>query len=182
MQGQCLLVGVTGGIAAYKTPELVRGLTKAGAGVQVLMTPYAHHFVTPLTLATVSGRPVYSDFYDEKTGEWFNHVNFAEWADGFLLAPLTANSLAKLCNGFCDNLVMATYLSTTCPIALAPAMDRDMYQHPAIQNNLRVMQERGHRLIGPETGALASGMDGMGRMVEPASIIATLKTFFNPDS
>ena len=176
MQGRNILLGVTAGIAAYKTPDLVRQLVKAGANVQVLMTPYAHHFVTPLALGTVSEKRIYSDFYNQKTGEWHNHVAFGNWADCYLIAPLTSNTLAKMRYGFCDNLVLATYLSATCPVAIAPAMDRDMYPHPAVQDNLTVLQERRHEVIGPDSGSLASGLEGSGRMAEPAAIVSTLKT------
>ena len=176
MQGQNILLGVTGGIAAYKTPELVRQLKRSGADVQVLMTPYAHHFVTPLALGTVSQRRIYQDFYNEETGEWHNHVAFGNWADCYLIAPLTSNTLAKMRYGFCDNLVLATYLSATCRVAIAPAMDRDMYQHPAVQENLQVLKERHHQVIGPDHGVLASGLEGTGRMADPAEIVSTLKT------
>jgi phosphopantothenoylcysteine decarboxylase/phosphopantothenate--cysteine ligase len=178
MEGRHILLGVSGGIAAYKAPDLVRHLKKAGAEVQVLMTPYAYHFVSHLSLATVSENPVFSDFYNFQTGEWVNHVHFAQWADVYLIAPLTSNTLAKMTYGFCDNLVLAAYLSSTCPVGVAPAMDRDMYKHPAVQYNLRVLEDRGHQVIGPEEGSLASGLEGKGRMTEPEELVNSLKRQF----
>jgi phosphopantothenoylcysteine decarboxylase/phosphopantothenate--cysteine ligase len=178
MEGRHILLGVSGGIAAYKTPDLVRQLKKTGAEVQVLMTPYAYHFVSHLSLATVSENPVFSEFYNQQTGEWVNHVDFANWADAYLIAPLTSNTLAKLTYGFCDNLVLATYLSATCPVLVAPAMDRDMYQHSTVQYNLRTLEARGHQIIGPEEGSLASGLEGKGRMTEPEDLTNTLKSQF----
>lgn len=179
MHGYNILLGVTGGIAAYKTPDLVRQLVKAGASVQVLMTPYASHFVTPLALSTVSQGPVYQNFYNPESGEWHNHVAFGNWAHCFVIAPLTSNTAAKMRYGFCDNLVLATYLSATCPVVLAPAMDRDMYQHPAVQDNLRVLEHRQHQIIGPDQGELASGLEGTGRMADPIDIVNTLKNTFH---
>ncbi len=176
MEGANVLLGVTGGIAAYKTPELVRQFKKAGAHVQVVVTKDALHFVTKLSLSTVSERPVYASYFNEETGEWVNHVHLAEQADFMLIAPLTSNTLAKMAHGFCDNLLLATYLSATCPIWVAPAMDRDMYQHPAVQANMRTMEERGHQVIGPEEGELASGQAGKGRMTEPEDLVNTLKS------
>ncbi len=178
MEGRHILLGISGGIAAYKTPDLVRQLKKSGAEVQVLMTPYAYHFVSHLSLATVSEKPVFADFYNQQTGEWINHVQFAKWADAYLIAPLTSNTLAKLTYGFCDNLVLATYLSATCPVQVAPAMDRDMYKSSAVQYNLRILEERGHQVIGPEEGSLASGLEGKGRMTEPEDLVNTLKRQF----
>lgn len=148
---------------------------KAGASVQPVMTPMAHHFITPLTLSSLTGKPVYTDFFVEKTGEWINHVHLAHEADQIVIAPLTAQTLAGLTYGHCQNLLMAIYLSATCPVTLAPAMDRDMYRHPAIQHNLEVMQSRGCQIIGPETGSLASGLEGTGRMAEPETILNGLK-------
>lgn len=179
MQGANVLLGVTGGIAAYKTPELVRELVKEGADVQVLLTPYAHHFVSHLSLATVSDKPVFSAYFNEQTGEWVNHVQLAEEADAMLVAPLTSNTLAKMAYGFCDNLLLATYLSATCPIAVAPAMDRDMYHHPAVQQNLHILAERGHQIIGPASGELASGQYGTGRMTQPEDLVKALKKQFS---
>ena len=175
MDGKKVLLGVTGGIAAYKAAILVRSLIREGAEVQPILTPFSTNFITPLTLSTVSQKPVYQDFFDRKTGEWVNHVHLANWADLVLIAPLTAHSLAKLRYGFCDNLLLATYLSATCPVALVPAMDRDMYQHPAVQENLETVKSRGHSIIGPEEGSLASGLEGVGRMSEPEAIIDKLK-------
>ncbi len=175
MQGKKVLLGVTGGIAAYKAAILVRALVREGCEVKVILSPSAKDFVTPLSLATVSNNPVYQEFFDGETGEWVNHVALANWADALLIAPLTANTLAKMGNGFCDTLLMATYLSSTCPVFLAPAMDRDMYKHPAVRDNIDKMKRWGHTLIGPEEGELASGLSGIGRMSEPETIVEQLQ-------
>jgi len=169
------LLGVTGGIAAYKTPELVRALVKAGARVQVVMTPGAHDFVTPLALATVSQRPVLSElFVRDGSGRWNDHVHLARWADAMLIAPATANTLGKMAHGLCDNLLLACYLSAECPVFVAPAMDLEMYRDAGVQANLARLKERGVRSIGPEHGELASGLVGEGRMTEPQAIVAAL--------
>ncbi|NUQ16396.1 MAG: phosphopantothenoylcysteine decarboxylase, partial [Flavobacteriales bacterium] len=163
-----ILLGVTGGIAACKAPLLVRALVKAGAEVQVVMTPAAHDFVTPLTLSTLSGRPVLTDlFVRDGSGHWNDHVHLAGWADAVLVAPATANTLAKMAHGLCDNLLLACVLSATCPVFAAPAMDLAMWRDPATQHNLGLLQQRGVRTIGPEHGELASGLVGEGRMTEP---------------
>ncbi len=179
MEGKKILVGITGGIAAYKAAILIRGLVKQDAHVKAIMTSYAKDFITPLSISTVSKNPVYQNFFDEQTGEWVDHVALANWADAFLVAPLTANTLAKICSGFCDNLLLATYLSATCPVFFAPAMDRAMYNHPAVQKNLEQVTKWGHRLIGPEEGELASGLSGKGRMSEPEAIVEHLNHFFS---
>jgi len=176
MKDKRVLLGISGGIAAYKAAILVRSLVKEQARVEVVLTSSASDFVTPLTLSTLTGNPVYKDFFDERSGEWVNHVRLAHWADVLLMAPLTANTLAKMRYGFCDNLLLATYLSATCPVALAPAMDRDMYRHTAVQDNLEHLKGMGHHIIGPEEGELASGLEGMGRMSEPETIVKTVKT------
>lgn len=175
LKGKNILLGVCGSIASYKSAYLTRLLVKAGANVRVIMTNDAKSFITPLTLSTLSKNPVYSDYFDEATGEWNNHVDFGLWADYFLLAPATANTLAKLANGLCDNLLAATYLSAKCPIYFAPAMDLDMWKHPATQENISKLERYGNIQIKPEYGELASGLVGEGRMAEPEEIISFLK-------
>lgn len=179
-----VLLGVTGGIAAYKTPQLVRDLVKAGAEVQVVLTPSAHEFVSPLVLSTLSGRPALTELVESKDGAslWNNHVHLARWADLMLVAPATANTLAAMAHGFCDNLLLACWLSAECPVFVAPAMDLEMYASPATRANLDLLKERGVRTIGPETGELASGLIGEGRMTEPEAIVARLAEAMSGDS
>lgn len=172
LHGKKIIVGVTGGIAAYKAASLIRLLIKAGAEVQVLMTPAAHDFITPLTLATLSRRPVYTRFQDDAYGNWNNHVELGLWADLVIIAPATADTLARMANGICDNLLLAVVLSARCPVAAAPAMDLDMYKHSATQRNLAQLKKDGVLLIPPGTGELASGLHGEGRMAEPEDILA----------
>jgi phosphopantothenoylcysteine decarboxylase/phosphopantothenate--cysteine ligase len=173
LNGKNVLLGISGGIAAYKTASLVRLLIKAGAHVQVVMTPASIDFVTPLTLSTLSKNPVYSTFYneDEANATWNNHVELALWADYMLIAPATANTLSKMASGTCDNLLMATYLSAKCPVYFAPAMDLDMYIHPTTKINFDKLQSFGNTIIPAESGELASGLSGEGRMAEPENII-----------
>lgn len=171
LQGKRILLGVTGSIAAYKAAHLTRLLIKEGAEVQVIMTASALDFITPLTLATLSKRPVLHQSHDPHTGAWNNHVELGLWADLFLIAPLSANTLAKLVTGYCDNLLTATYLSARCPVMVAPAMDLDMYQHPTVKHNLSKIQEYGHVLLDAEDGELASGLLGQGRLMEPEQIL-----------
>lgn len=178
MNGKKILVGVTGGIAAFKTPLLVRMLVKAGVEVRVVATASAFDFVTPLTLSTVSKKPVKSEFSDAE-GNWNNHVELSLWADAFVIAPATANTVGKMANGICDNLLLATYLSARCPVAVAPAMDLDMLQHPAVQKNLKTISEYGNHIIEPGTGELASGLEGKGRMAEPEDIFNFLSKLLN---
>lgn len=178
LRGKKILLGVTGSIAAYKSAFLTRLLVKAGAEVQVIMTTSAFDFITPLTLATLSKKPVLSKFVKDDTGVWHNHVELGLWADLFLVAPLSANTLAKLANGACDNLLSATYLSARCPVMLAPAMDLDMYQHPAVRANLQRVQSFGNQILDAEIGELASGLLGQGRMMEPEHILAYVSDFF----
>lgn len=173
MLNRKVLLGVSGSIAAFKAAALVRDLVKAGAEVQVVMTPAAHDFVTPLTLATLSGRPVLTDLV-AGNGTWNDHVHLARWADVLLIAPLSANTLSKLTTGQCDNLLIATYLSATCPVYVAPAMDLEMYRDASTQANLELLKQRGVRTIGPESGDLASGLNGEGRMSEPEAIVTRL--------
>lgn len=177
LSGKKIILGISGGIAAYKTASLVRLLIKAGAQVQVIMSPASCAFITPLTLATLSKRPVYTQF-EKDFGEWTNHVDLGLWADVMIMAPATANTLSKMANGLCDNLLMATYLSAKCPVFFAPAMDLDMFQHPATQHNIQKLKSFGNREIDSEFGELASGLIGKGRMAEPETIVNTLETFF----
>ncbi len=172
--GKKILIGVTGSIAAYKTAELVRLLVKEGADIQVIMTRSAHDFVTPLTLATLSKNPVLTDFSDPLSGSWNNHVALGLWADAYIIAPLSANSLGKLASGYCENLLSAVYLSARCPVFLAPAMDLDMFAHPLVQENLSRLAKSGNTILGPESGELASGLKGEGRMSEPDAICASI--------
>ena len=177
LSGKKILLGVSGGIAAYKTANLVRLFIKAGAQVQVVMSPASLHFVTPLTLATLSKNPVYSTFYNEEEaiGEWNNHVELGLWADLMLVAPATANTLSKMANGNCDNLLIATYLSAKCPVYFAPAMDLDMYKHPSTLDSFHKLKSFGNTIIPAENGELASGLSGEGRMAEPENIVAFLE-------
>jgi len=180
LSGKKILLGISGGIAAYKTATLVRLFIKAGAQVQVVMTPASKDFVTPLTLATLSKNPVYSSFYNEPDdtnaeGVWNNHVELALWADIMVMAPATANTLSKMASGTCDNLVLATYLSAKCPVYFAPAMDLDMYKHSSTLANFTTLQSFGNIMIPAETGELASGLYGKGRMAEPENIISFLE-------
>ena len=181
IQGKKILICVTGGIAAYKINYLIRDLVKKGAELQVLMTPSAEKFVSKLTLSTLSKKPVFSDFYSEN-GTWNNHVEFALWADLILIAPCTANTLAKMVHGICDNLVIATYMSAKCPVMIAPAMDLDMYEHPSTKQNLELAEDFGHIIIPAETGELASGLVGQGRMAEPEKISKTIEDFFTSNT
>ncbi|AEA42042.1 bifunctional phosphopantothenoylcysteine decarboxylase/phosphopantothenate--cysteine ligase CoaBC [Fluviicola taffensis] len=176
--GKKILVGVTGGIAAYKIASFVRLLKKQGAEVRCMMTPASSDFITPLTLSTLSESPVAIEFYNSKTGEWTNHVEWALWADLMIFAPVTANSLAKMAHGFSDNFLLATYLSAKCPVFVAPAMDLDMYQHQTTKDNLERLQSFGHQIIPAESGFLASGLEGQGRMAEPETILQVLEDHF----
>ena len=180
LKGKRILLGVTGSIAAYKSALLTRLLIKSGAEVQLIMSASALDFITPLTLATLSKRPVFSDFFDKKSGQWQNHVDLGLWADLFIVAPLSANTLGKLANGICDNLLTATYLSARCPVMLAPAMDLDMYQHPSVRANLQKVASFGNIILDAESGELASGLSGQGRMMEPEHILEEVTRFFSP--
>jgi len=177
LSGKKIVLGVSGGIAAYKTATLVRLFIKAGAQVQVIMTPASKDFVTPLTLSTLSKNPVHSAFYNEEdeNAQWNNHVELGLWADLMLIAPATANTLSKMVNGNCDNLLIATYLSAKCPVYFAPAMDLDMYKHPSTIAGFSTLRQFGNTIIPAETGELASGLSGEGRMAEPENIIAFLE-------
>ncbi|MBK7383166.1 MAG: bifunctional phosphopantothenoylcysteine decarboxylase/phosphopantothenate--cysteine ligase CoaBC [Flavobacteriales bacterium] len=170
-----VLLGVTGGIAAYKSAQLVRLLVKAGCEVQVVMTPGAHDFITPLTLATLSKRPVLTELIDRNgTGTWNDHVHLARWADVVVVAPATANTIGKMVHGLCDNLLLACFLSAECPVFVAPAMDLEMWRDPSTRRNIDLLKERNIRTIGPEAGELASGLTGEGRMSEPEAIVQEL--------
>jgi len=177
LAGKKILVGITGSIAAYKTILLVRLLVKRQAEVKLIMTPSASEFVSKLTLSTLSKNPVLTDLFDENS--WANHVALGRWADVFIIAPLSCNTLSKMVQGGCDNLLLAVYLSATCPVILAPAMDEDMWRHPATKSNIGKALEYGCRIISVEKGELASGLIGEGRMAEPETILDYLETFFN---
>lgn len=171
LEGKNIILGVCGSIAAYKSALLVRLLIKAGANVQVVMTPDATNFITPLTLSTLSKKPVLVNYFKPDTGEWNNHVELGLWADMLVIAPASANTLAKMANGLCDNLLSAVYLSAKCPVYFAPAMDLDMWLHPATRQNVTRLQSFGNTLIAPGTGELASGLYGEGRLAEPDEIV-----------
>lgn len=175
LQGKKIILGITGSIAAYKSAILTRLLLKAGAEVQIIMTDDAKEFITPLTLSTLSQKPVLSKFMKNDTGEWNNHVQLGLWADLILIAPASANTLAKCANGICDNLLLATYLSAKCPVAFAPAMDLDMYQHPTTKTNIQKLESYGNTIIHAASGELASGLDGQGRMQEPEFLVKELE-------
>lgn len=177
LSGKNILLGVSAGIAAYKTATLVRQFIKAGANVQVVMTPASKDFVTPLTLSTLSKNPVYSTFKDEEdeNATWNNHVELGLWADYFVIAPATANTLSKMANGTCDNLLLATYLSAKCKVYFAPAMDLDMYKHPSTLNSFEKLQSFGNVMIPATSGELASGLVGQGRMAEPEDIVSFIE-------
>lgn len=179
LDGKKVLLIVTGGIAAYKSAALVRDFVKKGADVKVVMTPDAQHFVTPLTLATLSKNPVYTEFYDDH-GSWNNHVELALWADLILVAPCTANTLSKMVHGQCDNLALAVYMSAKCPVFIAPAMDLDMYAHPSTKQNLELAEDFGHIVIPAEEGELASGLTGQGRLAEADNIFKAIDNYFTP--
>ncbi len=178
LKGLHIIVGVTGSIAAYKTATLVRLLVKQGAEVRIIMTPLAKEFITPLTLATLSKHSILVDFFNPENGDWNSHVDLGLWADAYLIAPATANTLAKMARGIADNLLLTTYLSARCPVFVAPAMDLDMFCHPATQENLAILQSRGNVVIEPASGELASGLEGKGRMEEPEVIASFMASYF----
>lgn len=182
IKGKKILLGVTGSIAAYKAAYLIRLLIKEGAEVKVLMTELAKQFITPLTLATLSKNPVLVEFFDPENGNWNNHVDLGTWSDAYLIAPATANTIGKMAHGIADNLLLTTYLSARCPVFIAPAMDLDMFQHDATQKNIKILSNRGHYLIEPATGELASGLEGKGRMEEPEIIVKALQEYFGKTS
>lgn len=180
LKGRKILIGITGSIAAYKIPLLIRLLKKAGAEVKIIMTEAAIDFVTPLTLSTLSESPVNIEPFEKKTGEWHSHIELGNWADLFLIAPVSANTLAKMAMGLADNLLMTTYLAARCPVFFAPAMDLDMYKHPTTQRNIEIIRTYGHRLIEPKEGELASGLCGAGRMEEPEEMARIIAEYFKP--
>lgn len=171
LKGKKILIGVTGGIAAYKTANIIRLLVKEGAEVRVIMTRHAKEFITPLTLSTLSKNPVLSEFFDQSSGDWNSHIDLGLWADLFLIAPATANTMAKMANGMADNLLLTTYLSARCPVFVAPSMDMDMLKHPATTINIETLRAFGNTILEPESGELASGLSGKGRMAEPENIV-----------
>ena len=178
LKGKHIILGVTGSIAAYKAATLTRLLVKEGASVKVVMTPLAKEFITPLTMATLSKSPIMVDFYNPENGDWNSHVDLGLWADLYLIAPASANTIGKMAGGIADNLLLTTYLSAKCPVMVAPAMDLDMYKHPATQRNLKVLQSFGNIIIEPESGELASGLIGKGRMEEPERIVGFITDYF----
>ena len=179
LKGKHILLGITGSIAAYKSAVLCRLLVSAGAEVKVVMTPLAKQFITPLTMATVSQHPILVDFFNPENGEWNSHIKLGEWADLYLIAPATANTMAKMATGVADNLLLTTYLSARCPVAVAPAMDLDMYAHIATQRNIATLRQDGVHIIEPGSGFLASGLVGKGRMAEPEQIVEAVKAILS---
>ena len=179
LKGKHILLGVSGGIAAYKCANLIRLFVKAGAEVRVIMTPTAKAFITPLTLATLSKNPIGVDFYNPENGDWNSHVSYGLWADLMLIAPATANTMAKMASGVADNLLLTSYLSAKCPVMVAPAMDLDMYKHVATQRNMAQLKQDGVLFVEATDGELASGLVGKGRMAEPEDIFAAVESHFN---
>ena len=178
LENKKIVLGITGSIAAYKACILVRLLIKKGAEVQVVMTPAAKEFITPLTLSTLTQKPVVSEFFDRRDGSWHSHVSLGLWADAMLIAPASATTIGKMANGIADNMLVTTYLSMKAPVFVAPAMDLDMYAHPTTQSNLQRLQSYGNHIIEPGTGFLASKLEGKGRMEEPERIVEALEQFF----
>ena len=179
LKGKKFVLGITGSIAAYKACYIIRGLVKKGAEVQVVITPSGKEFITPLTLSTLTRKPVISEFFSQRDGTWNSHVDLGIWADAMLIAPCTAATLGKMANGLADNMLITTYLSMTAPVFVAPAMDLDMYRHPSTQHNMEVIKGYGNVIIEPQSGFLASGLEGKGRMEEPEIIVDTLDKFFS---
>ncbi len=178
IKGKHILLGITGGIAAYKAAYLTRLFIKNGAEVRVLMTPNAKQFITPLTLATLSKNPVFTEFFDAENGNWNSHVDLGMWADAMIIAPATASTMGKMANGIADNLLVTSYLSARCPVFVAPAMDLDMYKHPSTKENIEKLKGFGNYIIEPTAGELASGLTGEGRMEEPDKIFSFVEDFF----
>ncbi len=179
LAGKKIIIGITGSIAAYKIPFLIRLLKKAGAEVQIIMTPAATDFITPLTVSTLSERPVLIDFFNIKDGAWSSHVDLGLWADMLIIAPASANTLAKMATGIADNLLLTTVLSARCQVVFAPAMDLDMYKHPTTTENIQKLESFGYKLIKPVEGELASGLEGFGRLEEPENIVSKVEEYFN---
>ncbi|MPM38577.1 Coenzyme A biosynthesis bifunctional protein CoaBC [bioreactor metagenome] len=182
LKGKHILLGITGSIAAYKAAYLIRLLVKEGAEVKVIMTEMAKQFITPLTIATLSKNPILVDFYNPENGDWNSHVSLGLWSDLYLIAPASANTMAKMATGTADNLLLTTYLSARCPVAIAPAMDLDMFMHPATRNNLRILETNGVSIIEPASGELASGLEGKGRMEEPEVIVKHIRRILHSQS
>ena len=179
LKGKKIVLGITGSIAAYKACYIIRGLVKAGAEVQVVITPAGKEFITPITLSALTQKSVISDFFSQRDGTWHSHVALGLWADAMLIAPCTASTLGKMANGVADNMLITTYLSMKAPVFIAPAMDLDMYQHPTTQQNLERLRSFGNHIIEPQSGFLASGLEGKGRMEEPEQIIERIDEFFD---
>ena len=179
LKGKKIVLGITGSIAAYKACLIIRGLIKAGAEVQVVITPAGKEFITPITLSALTHKPVISEFFSQRDGTWHSHVDLGLWADAMLIAPCTASTLGKMANGVADNMLITTYLSMKAPVFIAPAMDLDMYQHPTTQQNMQRLLSFGNHIIEPQSGFLASGLEGKGRMEEPEQIVEYLDCFFN---
>lgn len=178
LEGKHIVLGITGSIAAYKACLIIRGLIKKGAEVQVVITPSGKEFITPLTLSTLTGKPVISEFFDRRDGSWHSHVDLGIWADAMVIAPATASTIGKMANGIADNMLITTYLSMKAPVFVAPAMDLDMYRHPSTQKNIKTLESYGNKIIEPGTGFLASHLEGKGRMEEPENIINILDEYF----
>ena len=178
LKGKHIILGITGGIAAYKSVSLLRLLIKAGAEVQVVITPAGKEFITPVTLSALSGKPVISEFFTANTGEWHSHVDLGLWADAMVIAPATASSIAKMANGVADNMLITTYLSAKAPVFIAPSMDLDMMAHPSTKRNIELLKSYGNHIIEPTEGELASHLIGKGRMEEPEEIVNFLSRFF----
>lgn len=180
LKGKKIVLGITGSIAAYKACFIIRGLVKAGVEVQVVITPAGKEFITPITLSALTQKPVISEFFSQRDGTWHSHVKLGLWADAMLIAPCTASTLGKMANGVADNMLVTTYLSMKAPVFIAPAMDLDMYQHPTTQQNMERLRSFGNHIIEPQSGFLASGLEGKGRMEEPENIVNYLDQFFEP--
>lgn len=178
LKGKKIVLGITGSIAAYKSCLIIRQLIKQGAEVQVVITPAGKEFITPLTLSTLTGKPVVSEFFDRRDGSWNSHVNLGLWADAMLIAPATAATIGKMANGIADNMLITTYLSMKAPVFVAPAMDLDMFAHPSTQKNLETLKSYGNIIIEPTSGFLASHLEGKGRMEEPENIVRILDESF----
>lgn len=182
LKGKKIVLGITGSIAAYKACYIIRGLVKRGAEVQVVITPAGKEFITPITLSALTQKPVISDFFSQRDGTWHSHVALGLWADAMLIAPCTASTLGKMANGIADNMLITTYLSMKAPVFVAPAMDLDMYAHPSTQRNMDTLRSIGNHIIEPQSGFLASGLEGKGRMEEPEQIVEALDKFFECSS
>lgn len=182
MKNKHIVLGITGSIAAYKAAALARLFIKEGAEVQVVMTPAAKEFITPVTMSALTGKPVVSEFFAQRDGTWHSHVDLGLWADAMVIAPATASTIGKMAHGIADNMLTTTYLSMKAPVFLAPAMDLDMFAHPSTQANLQTLRSYGNTVIEPASGELASHLIGKGRMEEPERILAVLKAFFDKQS